>query len=224
MVGLGLIGQICVCLLKAQGCRVFGTDPDPSKLELARRLGADVVAAGSPLQSVKDFSGGFGVDAAILTAATESNEPIEFAAEACRTKGRIVLVGVVGLQIPRPPFFKKELEFTVSSSLGPGRSDPSYEEKGIDYPIGYARWTAQRNMQAVLELMGQGKLPVEKLTSHRFPVERASEAYDLITSRREPFLGIVVEYGEPETPRRTVQLKAAKAADGKPGRKLDRRG
>ena len=153
VVGLGLIGQICVCLLKAQGCRVFGTDLDPSKLELALSLGADAVASGSPLQAVKDFSAGFGVDAAVLTAATESNEPIEFASEACRNKGRIVLVGVVGLQIPRPPFFKKELEFTVSSSFGPGRMDPSYEEKGIDYPIGYARWTAQRNMQAALELM-----------------------------------------------------------------------
>jgi threonine dehydrogenase-like Zn-dependent dehydrogenase len=124
VVGLGLIGQICVCLLKAQGCRVFGIDLDPAKLELARTLGADTVATGFPLQAVKEFSGSFGVDAVVLAAATESNEPIEFAAEVCRPKGRIVLVGVVGLQLPRPPFFKKELEFTVSSSLGPGRGDP----------------------------------------------------------------------------------------------------
>src|SRR5207302_6725401 len=110
VIGLGLIGQICVCLLKAQGCRVFGIDLDPARLELAHALGADAVAAGSPLQAVMDFSGSFGVDAAILTAATESNQPIEFAADACRPKGRIVLVGVVGLQIPRPPFYKKELE------------------------------------------------------------------------------------------------------------------
>jgi len=206
VIGLGLIGQICVCLLKAQGCRVFGVDLDPAKLELARTLGADAVAFGSPQQAVKDFSGGLGVDAAVITAATESNEPIEFAAEVCRTKGRIVLVGVVGLDIPRPPFFRKELEFTVSYSLGPGRSDPLYEEKGVDYPIGHVRWTVQRNMQAVLELMSQGKLPVEKLTSHRFPIDRASEAYDLITGRREPFLGIVVDYGETALPRRRVSL------------------
>jgi predicted dehydrogenase/threonine dehydrogenase-like Zn-dependent dehydrogenase len=199
VIGLGLIGQICVCLLKAQGCRVFGADPDPAKLALARTLGAEA--------ATRDPSS-LGVDSVVITAATESNQPIEFAADACRPKGRIVLVGVVGLDIPRPPFFKKELEFTVSYSLGPGRSDPLYEEKGIDYPIGYARWTAQRNMQAVLELMSQGKLPVEKLTSHRFPIDRASEAYDLITSRREPFLGIVVDYGEPELPRRRLNLPA----------------
>jgi predicted dehydrogenase/threonine dehydrogenase-like Zn-dependent dehydrogenase len=198
VIGLGLIGQICVCLLRAQGCRVFGTDLDPAKLELARTLGAEPMPPGSPSS--------FGFDAVVITAATESNQPIEFAAEACRTKGRIVLVGVVGLNIPRPPFFKKELEFTVSSSLGPGRSDPLYEEKGIDYPAGYVRWTAQRNMQACLDLMSQGKLPVEKLTSHRFPIDRASEAYDLITSRREPFLGIVVEYGEPKPARRRLKL------------------
>jgi predicted dehydrogenase/threonine dehydrogenase-like Zn-dependent dehydrogenase len=194
VIGLGLIGQICVCVLRAQGCRVFGIDLDPAKLELAHSLGANAVATGSPLQTVKDFSGSFGVDAVVLTAATDSNEPIEFAAEVCRAKGRIVLVGVVGLQIPRPPFFRKELEFTVSSSLGPGRGDPIYEEKGIDYPVGYARWTAQRNMQAVLDLMSQDKLPVERLTSHRFSIDRAPDAYDLITSRREPFLGLLLEY------------------------------
>jgi predicted dehydrogenase len=210
VIGLGLIGQICVSLLKAQGCRVFGTDFDPAKLDLARALGADEVALGSPLDSVLRFTGGArgeaGVDAVVITAATDSNEPIELAAEACRTRGRIVLVGVVGLQIPRPPFFKKELTFTVSSSLGPGRTDPLYEEKGIDYPSGFVRWTAQRNMQAVLGLMSQGKLPVERLTSHRFPVDRAAEAYDLITTRREPFLGIILDYGEPGPPRRTVRL------------------
>jgi predicted dehydrogenase/threonine dehydrogenase-like Zn-dependent dehydrogenase len=206
VIGLGLIGQICVCLLRAQGCRVFGTDLDPAKLELARTLGAEAIPPGSPSS--------LGFDAVVITAATESNQPIEFAAEACRTKGRIVLVGVVGLNIPRPPFFKKELEFTVSSSLGPGRSDPLYEEKGIDYPAGYVRWTAQRNMQACLDLMSQGKLPVEKLTSHRFPIDRASEAYDLITSRREPFLGIVVEYGEPKPPRRRLNLSGGKPKAG----------
>ena len=206
VIGLGLIGQICVSLLKAQGCRVFGTDFDSSKLALARTLGADEVGTGSPLDAVMQFTAGAGVDAVVITAATDSNEPIEFAAEACRTRGRIVLVGVVGLQIPRPPFFKKEISFTVSSSFGPGRSDPMYEEKGIDYPSGFVRWTAQRNMQAVLHLMSQGKLPVEKLTSHRFPVDRASEAYDLITARREPFLGIILDYGEPQPPRRTLRL------------------
>ena len=162
VVGLGLLGQICVCLLKAQGCFVFGTDVDPWKLGVAEELGADRVASGAPMDALMGFTGGQGVDAVVITAATPSNEPIELAAEACRPKGRIVLVGVVGLNVPRAPFFKKELEFTVSSSLGPGRNDPSYEEKGVDYPIGYARWTAQRNMQAVVDMIGAGRLPTQR--------------------------------------------------------------
>ncbi|MGZ8842235.1 MAG: bi-domain-containing oxidoreductase [Pyrinomonadaceae bacterium] len=218
VVGLGLVGQISVCLLKAQGCRVFGTDIDPKKLELARALGADEVGTGAPIEAVRAFSDSFGVDAAIITAATASNEPIEFAAEACRTKGRIVLVGVAGLNLPRDPFFRKELEFTVSSSLGPGRGDPSYEEKGIDYPIGHARWTAQRNMQTVLETMANGQLPVERLTTHRFAIGNAARAYDLITSRREPFTGILIEYPlDAAKSTRKILLRAKKSAAGKLG-------
>ncbi len=213
VIGLGLIGQIAVRLLKAQGCRVLGTDIDPRKLDLAKSLGADAVGLGSPRQTLAAFAGAAGVDAVVITAATESNEPIEFAAEACRTKGRIVLVGVAGLNLPRPPFFMKELEFTVSSSLGPGRSDPSYEDKGIDYPIGHARWTAQRNMQAVLEMIEEGKLPVERLTSHRFPIDRAGEAYELITTGREPVMGIVLTYPEAAgPPKRRMELRAAASA------------
>jgi predicted dehydrogenase/NADPH:quinone reductase-like Zn-dependent oxidoreductase len=215
VIGLGLIGQICVALLKAQGCRVFGTDPDPSKLALARTFGADAVGTGSPLDDLNAFSGGAGVDAVGITAATESNEPIELAAAACRTRGRIVLVGVAGLNLPRPPFFQKELEFTVSSSLGPGRGDPLYEERGQDYPIGHVRWTAGRNMEAVLDLMAQGKLPVERLTTHRFPIDRAAEAYDLITARKEPVLGIVIDYPQAqEKPSRKVALQARPASPG----------
>lgn len=214
VIGLGLIGQIAVCLLKAQGCRVFGTDIDPAKLELARSLGADAVGLGSPRQELAAFAGAAGVDAVVITAATQSNEPIEFAAEACRVKGRIVLVGVAGLNLPRPPFFMKELEFTVSSSLGPGRADPSYEEKGIDYPFGHVRWTAQRNMQAVLDTIAQGKLPVERLTTHRFPIDRAAEAYELITSGK-PVMGVVLEYpGGSAPPRRRLELKASIAKQG----------
>jgi predicted dehydrogenase len=194
VIGLGLIGQICVALLRAQGCRVFGVDIDPTRLALAQQFGADATGIGSPSTDVKAFSDGHGVDAVIITAATPSNEPIEFAAEVCRVRARIVLVGVVGLQLPRAPFFQKELEFTVSSSLGPGRSDPSYEEKGIDYPFGQVRWTAQRNMSAVLDVMAAGRLPVDLLTTHRLPIERAAEAYDLITERKESFLGVLITY------------------------------
>lgn len=207
VIGLGLIGQMCVAMLKAQGCRVFGTDVDPAKLERARAFGADEVATGSPREAVRAFSDGHGVDAVIITAATKSNEPIEFAADVARVKGRIVLVGVIGLEIPRAPFFLKELEFTVSSSLGAGRGDPLYEERGIDYPIGHARWTAQRNMVAVMDTIAMGKLPVEQLTTHRYPIDRASEAYDLITEGREPFVGVILEYpDEAKPPRRRIEL------------------
>jgi len=194
VVGLGLIGQITVALLKAQGCRVYGLDPDAERLDLARTMGLDEGSTAAAPDAVRRFSGGYGVDAAIITASTASNEPIEFSAEACRQKGRIVLVGVAGLQLPRAPFFAKELEFTVSSSLGPGRGDPQYEEKGIDYPIGHARWTAKRNMEAVLALMAAGRLPVDKLTTHRFAIEHVPAAYDLIARRTEPHLGIVLRY------------------------------
>ncbi|RJR31828.1 MAG: alcohol dehydrogenase [Desulfobacteraceae bacterium] len=220
VIGLGLIGQMCIALLRAHGCRVFGTDIDPQKVKFAREFGADHAEAGSPAEMVKAFSRGFGVDAVIITAATSSNEPIVFAADACRPKGRIVLVGVTGLNIPRAPFFEKELEFTVSSSLGPGRNDPAYEEKGIDYPIGHARWTAQRNMQACLDLMAAGKLPVEQLTTHRFPIERAPEAYNLITSGREPYFGIVLEYPQDVRPIRKVDFRARPGKPGDPGLSL----
>lgn len=194
VIGMGLIGQMCVAMAKAQGCAVFATDLDASRLEVARAFGADAVGIGAPVEAVRNFSGGAGVDAVIITAATESNAPIEFSADVCRRKGRIVLIGVVGLNIPRPPFFEKELEFTVSYSLGPGRGDPAYEEKGHDYPIGYVRWTAQRNMEIVLGLMSVGKLPVERLTTHRFPIKEAHKAYDLITSGTDTHFGVVLEY------------------------------
>lgn len=217
VIGLGLIGQLCVALLKAQGCRVFGADVDETKLDLARRMGADALGVARPAAAVRAFSAGQGVDAVLITAATASNEPIEFAAEACRPRGRIVLVGVAGLHLPRPPFFEKELEFTVSSSLGPGRGDRLYEEKGIDYPIGHARWTAKRNMEAVLDLMAQGKLPVERLTTHRFPIERAVESYDLITSR-EPHVGVLLQYpAPPEAPPRRIELRSTSAHAGRLG-------
>lgn len=215
VIGLGLIGQICVCLLKAHGCKVFGTDVDATRLELARDLGADAVGLGSPSEAVAAFTDARGVDAVVITAATASNGPIEFAAASCRPRGRIVLVGVAGLTLPREPFFKKELEFTVSASLGPGRWDPTYEEKGIDYPLGHVRWTAQRNMEAVLDTIAAGRLPVERLTTHRYPIERAAEAYDLITAKQEPFLGVLLEYPEaPERPRRRMALEAKSAPAG----------
>ena len=214
VIGLGLVGQISVALLKAQGCHVFGTDVQAGRLDLAQELGADAVGLGSPAEAVSGFTHGIGVDAVLITAATTSNEPIEFAARVSRVRGRIVLVGVVGLNLPRTPFFEKELEFTVSSSLGPGRGDPAYEEQGIDYPPGHVRWTAKRNMEAVLDTMAAGSLPVEKLTTHRFSIEEAAKAYDLIADRRESYLGVVLGYPQPASVARHVAFSAPAATTG----------
>jgi threonine dehydrogenase-like Zn-dependent dehydrogenase len=159
--GLGLIGLVTVQLLRSHGCRVLGLDFDPEKLEMAKKFGAEVVNIGAgqdPVAAAQAFSRGRGVDAVIITAATKSNEPMHQAALMCRKRGRIVLVGVTGLELSRADFFEKELTFQVSCSYGPGRYDPSYEERGNDYPVGFVRWTEQRNFEAVLDMMASGRL------------------------------------------------------------------
>lgn len=209
VIGLGLMGQMAAALLRAQGCRVYGLDIDPKRVALALDLGIHAASTGSPRDAIMAFADGFGVDAVLITAATSSNAPIELAADVCRVRGRIVLVGVAGLTLPRAPFFQKELSFRVSSSLGPGRGDPMYEERGIDYPVGYARWTAQRNMGAVLEAIANGSLPVHKLTSHTFKIEDAPRAYDLVTNPSEPVTGIVLTYPPVAELVRRVTLREA---------------
>jgi len=197
--GLGLIGLVTVQLLRAQGCRVLGLDFDPARLAQARQFGAEVVdlAAGAdPLAAAQAFSRGRGVDAVIVTASTKSSEPIHQAAQMCRKRGRIVLVGVTGLELSRADFFEKELTFQVSCSYGPGRYDPSYEDKGQDYPVGFVRWTEQRNFEAVLDMMADGRLDLAKLVSHRFSIEEAQRAYDVVGGA-EPSLGIVLQYPTP---------------------------
>ncbi len=194
--GLGLIGQIAVQLLRAHGCRVLGIDFDAAKLEMARSFGAEVVHLGmgeDPVQAAERFSRGRGVDAVIVTAATKSSEPMHQAALMCRKRGRIVLVGVTGLELSRDDFFKKELTFQVSCSYGPGRYDPEYEERGQDYPVGYVRWTEQRNFEAVLDMMADGRLDVKPLVSHRFALDQAEQAYALVGGAG-PSLGILLQY------------------------------
>lgn len=194
--GLGLIGQIAVQLLRAHGCRVLGIDFDAAKLEMARSFGADVVNLGmgeDPVQAAERFSRGRGVDAVIVTAATKSSEPMHQAALMCRKRGRIVLVGVTGLELSRDDFFKKELTFQVSCSYGPGRYDPDYEEKGQDYPVGYVRWTEQRNFEAVLDMIADGRLDVKPLISHRFALDQSEQAYELVGGAG-PSLGILLQY------------------------------
>ena len=194
--GLGLIGLMTVQLLRANGCRVLGIDLDPEKLAMAEQFGAEVVDLSKgqdPVATAELFSRGRGVDAVIVTAATKSSEPMHQAALMCRKRGRIVLVGVTGLELSRDDFFKKELTFQVSASYGPGRYDPNYEEKGQDYPVGFVRWTEQRNFEAVLDMIAAGSLDVKSLISHRFSIDDAENAYELI-SGDSPSLGILLEY------------------------------
>ncbi|MGB3646407.1 MAG: bi-domain-containing oxidoreductase [Mesorhizobium sp.] len=221
--GLGLIGLMAVQLLKANGCRVLGLDFDPVKLRLAESFGAETVDLSTgqdPVAAAQAFSRGRGVDAVIVTASTKSSEPMHQAASICRKRGRIVLVGVTGLELSRADFYEKELTFQVSCSYGPGRYDPNYEEKGQDYPVGFVRWTEQRNFEAVLDMMASGRLDVKPLISHRFALTDAAQAYELVTGK-EPSLGILLDYpaegGAPAKAlaRRTVKLAPAAPAAGK---------
>jgi predicted dehydrogenase/threonine dehydrogenase-like Zn-dependent dehydrogenase len=211
--GLGLIGLMTVQLLRAQGCRVLGLDFESDKLELARRFGAEVADLGAgtdPVAVAMEFSRGRGVDAVIITASTKSDEPVHQAAQMCRRRGRIVLVGVTGLALSRADFYEKELTFQVSCSYGPGRHDPQYEIAGHDYPVGFVRWTEQRNFEAVLDMLADHRLDAGPLVSHRFALEHAAEAYKLIVERK-PCLGIVLEYdvdprARDQRTRRTIQV------------------
>lgn len=206
--GLGLIGQIAVQLLRANGCRVLGIDFDETKLALAKSFGADVVNLSKKEDSIKAaerFSRGRGVDAVLVTAATQSSEPMHQAALMCRKRGRIVLVGVAGLELSRDDFFKKELSFQVSASYGPGRYDVNYEEKGHDYPVGFVRWTEQRNFEAVLDMMADARLDMLPLISHRFKLEQTVAAYNVVGGS-EPSMGILLEYAtRTEKPDEVIQ-------------------
>jgi len=193
--GLGLIGLMTVQMLRANGCRVLGIDFDTSRCEMARQFGAETVdlsKAEDPIAVAQAFSRDRGVDAVVVAAATDSDEVMHQAAEMCRKRGRIVLVGVVGLNLRRDDFFQKEITFQVSASYGPGRYDPLYEEKGQDYPVGFVRWTEQRNFEAVLDMMAAGTLDVKPLVSHRFEIDSATKAYDALSD--SDALGVVISY------------------------------
>ena len=193
--GLGLIGLMCVQMLRANGCRVLGIDFDSHRCKLARQFGAETVILSKgedPLIVAQSFSRGRGVDGVLITATSESNDIVHQSAEMCRKRGRIVLVGVVGLNLRRDDFFKKEISFQVSGSYGPGRYDSLYEEQGHDYPVGFVRWTEQRNFEAVLDMMDSGALDVKSLITHRFKIDNAIDAYKLLDDSSA--LGIILEY------------------------------
>jgi len=193
--GLGLIGLLCVQMLRANGCRVLGMDFDSKKCDLAQEFGSETVDLSKgedPIIISQSFSRGRGVDGVLITAATQSDEVMHQSAEMCRKRGRIVLVGVVGLNLRRDDFFKKEITFQVSASYGPGRYDPFYEDKGNDYPVGFVRWTEQRNFEAVLDMMSSGTLNVKPVITHRFDIENSINAYALLDD--PDALGIVLNY------------------------------
>lgn len=193
--GLGLIGLLAVQILRAHGCQVLGIDFDARKLELARQFGAEVCdlsADQDPVKVADQWTDGVGVDAVLVTASTKSDQLMHQSATMCRQRGRIVLVGVVGLSLQRADFYEKELSFQVSCSYGPGRYDDNYEKRGLDYPIGFVRWTEQRNFEAILQLMAEGKINVKPLITHRFEFADALRGYEAIS---EPgAMGITLNY------------------------------
>jgi predicted dehydrogenase/threonine dehydrogenase-like Zn-dependent dehydrogenase len=202
VIGMGLLGLLTAQIAAAAGCRVLGIDVDANKVRLASSLGLEAVARQGAESAAQTFTTNRGFDAVIVCAATTSNDPVELAGAIARDRGRVVATGAVGLHIPRKVYYEKELSFINSRSYGPGRYDPSYEENGVDYPIGYVRWTEGRNMESALQLMADGKLNVQPLISHRIPIEQAAEAYEVITGKKkESFLGVVLTYSEKEEER-----------------------
>jgi predicted dehydrogenase/threonine dehydrogenase-like Zn-dependent dehydrogenase len=215
VIGLGLVGQLTVQLLKANGCRVFGLDLDQSRVSLALEMGADkgLVSDESTAKEIETWTRGYGADAVLITAATDSNQPVELAARVSRLKGRVIVVGMTGMDIPRQPFFSRELKLIISMSYGPGRYDPDYEERGNDYPLPYVRWTEKRNIESFLELIAEKRVNVERLTTHRFPIAGAEHAYRLISGDvQEPYLGVVLNYDPEVEVVRRVSLGAAAPA------------
>ncbi|HKW16123.1 MAG TPA: bi-domain-containing oxidoreductase [Terriglobales bacterium] len=201
VIGLGLLGQLIVQVLHAAGCRVIGIDPLPERVALAARMGA--LAATASTEEFHDLclrhSGGYGVDSVLIAAETAGSGPVNLAPEVARDRGIVVAVGSVGMQLERKQYYEKELDFRVSRSYGPGRYDAAFEQKGRDYPIGYVRWSETRNMEAFLQLLGESKLNLQPLISHRFAIEDALLAYELITGEtKQPHLAVLLSYSPDE--------------------------
>ncbi len=194
VIGLGLLGLITVGIGRAAGCQVLGVDIDPARVDLALQMGAQkAVTRDQAVEAVEAFAQDRGLDAVLICADTTENDPVELAGAIARDRANVVIVGAVGMAVPRKPYFEKELNLIVSRSYGPGRYDPGYEEKGQDYPIGYVRWTEGRNMESILALMEEGKLDVGPLITHRVPIDEGQRAYEIITGK-EPYIGVLLTY------------------------------
>ena len=216
VIGLGLVGQLAAQIAGASGCRVLGVDLQADRVNLARQLGVDVATAPEhAVEMAASMTGGMGVDAVLIAADTASDDPIELAGTLARDRATVVAVGAVGLNVPRPAYYNKELKLLVSRSCGPGRYDPEYELEGRDYPVGYVRWTENRNLGAFLELVARGRVRVAPLVTHRFPVTSAAEAYEIISGRPPaPFLGVVLTY--PDAPDLTQVIQKSSVATSVP--------
>ena len=213
VIGLGLVGQLTGLLLRAAGCTVVGIDLNAALLDNARAIGAaDSCLARTALGDVIPREAE-NCDAVIVTAATSSNDPVELAPRLCRDRGRVVIVGDVGLQIPRAPYYDKEIDLRLSRSYGPGRYDQTYEEHGQDYPIGYVRWTEGRNIKAIVDLIAAERLPVARLITARVPVEEAAMAYERLTADEASPLGVVIQYLES-----SLSTAVATASNGTPAK------
>jgi len=196
-IGLGLLGLLAVQIAAAAGCNVLGIDINPKRVALASSLGIQAVPRSKAIEASQAFTSNRGFDSILICADTPSNDPVELAAVIARDRARIVATGAVGLSLPRKIYYEKELAFINSRSYGPGRYDASYEEGGLDYPTGYVRWTEGRNFESVIALMADGKLKTMPLITHRFPIEEAARAYEVITGKKkEPFLGVLLTYDE----------------------------
>lgn len=210
VIGLGLVGQLTVQLLKANGCRVFGIDIDESRIQLALASGAEGGSVPDDArEKVMRWSRGRGADACIIAAATTSDEPVALAGEISRLKGRVVAVGMVGMNVPRNIYYQRELTLKVSLSYGPGRHDPEYEERGHDYPLAYVRWTEGRNIEAFLDLLAAGRIDVKPLVTHRFTIDEAPQAYQLISGNSdEKYLAVVLTYDTEREVKRRIENQA----------------
>ena len=208
VVGLGLVGLITAQVLQAAGCTVWGIDPDPTRVELARELGVTYAAVNSEFVLSSDLPDPEGADAVIITAASNTNQPIALAGQIARDRGIVVVVGDVRVDVPRELYYKKELQVRYSRSYGPGRYDTSYEEKGRDYPLGYVRWTEKRNMQAFLDMVAAKRIDLTRVVTHRFDIARAAEAYELLTGKRkEKYVAILINYPQAAVPSPRLQLR-----------------
>lgn len=200
IIGMGLLGLLAGQIAAAAGCRVLGIDVNPQRIALAASLGLQAVLRDQAVDSAQAFTSNRGFDKVIICADTSSNDPVELAAVIARDRAKVVATGAVGLTFPRKPYYEKELSFINSRSYGPGRYDTSYEENGRDYPLGYVRWTEGRNFEAVVDLLAGGKLKIAPMITHRFPIEKAAEAYEIITGKKkEPFLGVLLTYPQDDS-------------------------